>query len=67
MRFRSDGAPSRDDTCGHDYRRFEKCPHCLEAENERLREALRGVIRVADRDTAEFAAARAALGEGKDD
>ena len=35
----------------------------LRAENERLREALNGVIRVADRDTAEFSEARAALKE----
>ena len=32
----------------------------------RLREVLRGVIRVADRNTIEFNAARAALGEGKE-
>jgi hypothetical protein len=31
----------------------------------RLREALEGVIRIADRDCPEFRAARAALGEGK--
>lgn len=35
--FRADGQPSRDDECEHGFRRFEKCPHCLEAENERLR------------------------------
>lgn len=35
----------------------------LRAENERLRAALRGVVRVADRDTAEFNEARAALEE----
>jgi len=34
--FRADGAPSRDDTCEHDYRRFEKCPHCLAALTDRL-------------------------------
>ena len=34
-----------------------------DAEIKRLREALRGVIRVADRKTVEFDAARAALGE----
>lgn len=33
----------------------------LNAENERLREALEGVIRIADRDCPEFRAARAAL------
>ena len=37
----------------------------LLAENERLREALDGVIRIADRDCPEFRAARAALGEEK--
>ena len=68
--FRADGAPSRDDTCEHDYRRFEKCPHCLAAENERLREALQFI---ADNwrdnkitlDTF-YWKARAALGEGKE-
>lgn len=35
----------------------------LNAENERLREALEGVIRIADRDCPEFRAARAALAE----
>lgn len=35
----------------------------LRAENEKLRAALRGVVRVADRDTAEFNEARAALKE----
>jgi hypothetical protein len=34
-----------------------------EADNERLREALEGVIRIADRDCPEFRAARAALAE----
>lgn len=33
----------------------------LNAENARLREALEGVIRIADRDCPEFRAARAAL------
>lgn len=35
----------------------------LAAENKRLREALEGVIRIADRDCPEFRAARAALAE----
>ena len=35
------------------------------AENERLREALGGVIRIADRDCPEFRKARAALEEKK--
>lgn len=35
----------------------------LEEEIERLREALEGVIRIADRDCPEFRAARAALAE----
>jgi hypothetical protein len=35
----------------------------LRAENARLREALEGVIRIADRDCPEFRAARAALAE----
>ena len=39
--FRIDGQPSRDDECEHGLRRFEKCPHCLADEIERLREALR--------------------------
>jgi hypothetical protein len=34
-----------------------------EVDNERLREALEGVIRIADRDCPEFRAARAALAE----
>ena len=35
----------------------------LNADNARLREALEGVIRIADRDCPEFRAARAALAE----
>ena len=65
--FRIDGQPSRDDTCEHDYRRFEKCPHCLAVEIERLREALR---EISTRNFPEGTAtlelrkiARAALGE----
>lgn len=37
----------------------------LDAEIERLREALKGVIRIADRNCPEFRAARAALKEEK--
>jgi hypothetical protein len=37
----------------------------LRAENERLREALGGVIRIADRDCPEFRKARAAIEEKK--
>ena len=37
----------------------------LEASNKALREALEGVIRVADRKTVEFDAACAALAEGE--
>jgi hypothetical protein len=59
--FRADGAPSRDDTCEHDYRRFEKCPHCLAAENERLREALARIVTTPDNtgDTLRWIAAEA--------
>ena len=35
--FRIDGQPSRDDECEHGFRRFEKCAHCLAADNARLR------------------------------
>lgn len=44
--FRADGQPSRDDECEHGFRRFEKCPHCLETENERLRDALQQCLHV---------------------
>jgi hypothetical protein len=72
--FRADGASSRDDTCEHEYRRFEKCPHCLAAENERLRETLgfyadkrnwRETFGHANVNVDWGNIARAALGEGK--
>lgn len=42
--FRIDGQPSRDDECEHGFRRFEKCPHCLADEIERLRAALEELL-----------------------
>lgn len=47
----------------HVHRLWANNEHALRAENERLRAALRGVIRVADRKTVEFDEARAALEE----
>jgi len=46
-------------------RKMESDMNALAAQNEKLRAALHGVIRVADRKTAEFDEARAALEETK--
>ena len=46
-------------------RKMEADMNALAAQNEKLRAALHGVIRVADRKTAEFDEARAALEETK--
>jgi hypothetical protein len=67
------GAAEPCDTCGWRMKfPNEECRNCenakLRDEIERLREALRGVIAVADRDCPEFRKARAALaGEKTDD